>query len=80
MSIGRLTPARSGLAVSLAGGDVDLPSPSRLLIVGTGGALHVDMLRSGELTIPAVPDGAVLPLQVTRIYSDSAAGNITVFW
>lgn len=58
----------------------DLATPARALIIGTGGALKVDMVGGETVTMAAVPAG-VLAISVKRVHATGTdASNITALW
>ena len=48
---------------------VTYESPTRGVYVGVGGNVKVDMVSGGTVTFVGVPAGALLPIQVERIYA-----------
>lgn len=73
--------ARYGIAVTPSN-DTDLTNVSRGIYVGTGGALSVVMAGGGNtVVIPGVPNGAFLPIRVTRVNATgTGASGIVAFW
>jgi hypothetical protein len=73
--------ARNG-AVVTPSDDTDLSFVTRAVFVGTGGNLEVNMAGTGSaIVIPNVPDGAFLPICVSRILAGSTtATGIVAFW
>lgn len=56
---------------------VDLRETTRGIYVGTGGDISVVMASGDTVSFASVPDGAVLPLRVTRLRATgTTAGNI----
>lgn len=56
--------------------------PTRALYVGTGGDVAVEMANAGgSKTFAGVPDGAILPISVRRVYvSGTTASNILALY
>lgn len=65
--IGIDSPASSAAAITLSD-TLDLSYSTTGVYVGTAGDLHVTMLDGQDVTFKAVPAGAVLPIQVTRLW------------
>lgn len=73
--------AESVLVLGSGFADTDVPSPhSRAVVIGTSGTLHVTMLDGSDVTLPAMPDGFTWPIQVTKVWGDSGATNVTVLY
>ena len=60
----------------------DLGYVTRGVFVGTGGDLEVNMAGDdATVVIPGVPDGAFLPISVSRILDgNTTATGIVAFW
>lgn len=73
--------ARYGAVVTPSDG-TDLDYVTRAVFVGTGGNLEVHMAgNDATVVIPGVPDGAFLPISVSRILSsNTTATGIVAFW
>lgn len=73
--------ARNG-AVVTPNDSTDLDQVTRAVFVGTGGDLEVNMAGTGSaIVIPGVPDGAFLPICVSRILNgNTTATGIVAFW
>ena len=69
-------------AVAVAPADArDLACVTRALYVGGAGDLCVRMLGGAEVTLAAVPAGALLPLRVTRVLATgTSATAIVALW
>jgi hypothetical protein len=69
-------------AVITPADDTDLANVTRAVYVGTGGDLEVVMVSGGNtVVIPGVPDGAFLPISVSRIRDENTtATGIVAFW
>jgi hypothetical protein len=53
-----------------------LPTTTRALYIGIGGLLRVEMKGGGEVSFENVPDGALLPIRVTRVLEATDASAI----
>lgn len=59
----------------------DLTAMTRAVYVGTGGNLAVVMAGGQTVTLPSIPNGALLPICVSRIRATSTtASGIVAFW
>ena len=59
----------------------ELACVTRAVYVGGGGDLRVRMLGGAEVTLAAVPGGAMLPLRVTRVLAaGTTATDLVGFW
>ena len=74
-------PAENAVAVT-PNDSTDLTYTTRAVLVGTGGDLEVVMAGAGNtVVIAGVPDGAFLPIRVSRIKAtNTTASGITAFW
>lgn len=58
-----------------------LTNTPRALYVGTTGNLKVDTLGGETVTLNNLPDGSLVPLRVTRVYSTgTTASDIVALW
>lgn len=74
------SPARRAASVTPADG-TDLTTTARALWVGGGGNITLDTAGGDTVTIPNIPDGAVLPVTARRIRSTgTTATNIVALW
>lgn len=48
----------------------------RGLYIGAGGTLVVEMKWGGTVSFPNLPDGALLPVRVTRVLAATTAASI----
>lgn len=72
-----INPAQNATAVTPHDTN-DLADISKSLYVGTGGDVKVIMAQlANTVTFTNVPDGSILPIQVTRVFStDTTASGI----
>jgi hypothetical protein len=70
-------PASSGFPVSPSD-SLDLPEITRALYIGSGGELTVAMASGQVLRFEAVPDGALLPLRVSRVYATDTSAEAII--
>jgi hypothetical protein len=77
----------AGLSARFAGAvtpsdGTDLSYVTRAVFVGTGGNLEVNMAGNDTtVVLTGVPDGAFLPISVSRILDgNTTASNIVAFW
>lgn len=70
-------PPEQAAAVVPADG-TDLACVTRAVYVGGGGDLRVRMLGGAEVTLAAVPAGALLPLRVTRVLATGTSATALV--
>lgn len=66
--------ARRAVAVTTSD-TVVYEQPTRAIYVGGSGNLRVDMVSGGTVTFVGLPAGAVLPIQVERIYATSTTAT-----
>lgn len=68
-------------AVAITAADSDLNTPVRGLYVGTSGIVRVTTTGGDDVTIPSVPAGTILPLEVKRVWSTTttASGFVGLF-
>lgn len=67
-------------AVAVTKSDVnDIPT-TRALYVGTGGALQVTMAYGSTVTFANVPNGTLLPIQVTRVWNTGTPADILALY
>ncbi len=72
--------ARRAAAVTLS--DSAIVEVTRAVYVGTGGDLKVTMVEGGDVTFTNIADGAILPIQVTKLWSTgstSVAGILALY-
>lgn len=55
-------------------------SATRALYVGTGGTVVVSMVEGGDATFVNVPDGSILPVQVTKLATGTTATEILALY
>lgn len=61
--------------------DTNAIATTAALYVGGAGAVKVDMASGATVTFSAVPAGAILPIQVIRVYATgTAATNILALY
>ena len=53
----------------------DLPFVTRAIYVGTGGDIRAQMLDGEPVTFVAVPQGTVLPVQITRLFATGTTAS-----
>ena len=74
------SPPEQAVAVVPADG-TDLACVTRALYVGVAGDVSVRMQGGAEVTLAAVPAGALLPLRVTRVLAaGTSATAIVALW
>ena len=79
-SRGLTSPPEQAMAVVPADG-TDLACVTRAVYVGGAGDLRVRMQGGAEVTLAAVPAGALLPLRVTRVLAaGTSATSIVALW
>jgi hypothetical protein len=68
-------------AVVITPADTDLAAPVRGLYVGTAGVVRITTVGGDDVTIPSVPAGAILPLEIKRVWlsTTSASGFVGLF-
>lgn len=75
-----VSPAIGGAAVTPSDG-ADLPQVARALYVGQGGDLRLRLASGDEVTLAAVPGGALLPLRARRVLAaGTTAASIVALW
>lgn len=57
-------------AIAVTPNDATNLAVTRGLYVGTGGNVKVTMAYKSVVTFTNVPDGSILPVQVTRVWAD----------
>lgn len=68
-------------AVAVTKSDTTDINTTRSLYVGTGGTLQVTMAYGSTVTFTGVPNGTILPIQVTRVWaSGSSAADILALY
>lgn len=69
------SPAAGAFAISPSNLTV-LPTTSRAIYIGIGGTLTVEMKWGGVVSFSNLPDGALLPIRVTKVLEASTASSI----
>lgn len=62
------TVAAHGAAAVTLSDSTEIPM-TRSLYVGTGGTIKVTMVDGQDVSFTNVPDGSILPIQVTKVWS-----------
>ena len=76
-----LTSPPEEAAVIVPDDAADLACVTRAIYVGGGGDLRVRMQGGAEVTFPAVPAGAMLPLRLTRVLATgTTATGLVGLW
>lgn len=75
-----ITAAASSAAVIVPSDSADLPNFSRGIYIGGAGNLTVDMVDQPGVSVQfvAVPAGAVLPIQVRKVYATGTSASALV--
>lgn len=73
--------AGRGVEEITVSGETALSHTSRGIYIGTGGNLEVRMIDGSEAVFTNIPDGSLLPLQVTHILdaATTAADIVAVY-
>lgn len=58
--------------------DATIINGTRALYVGTGGVLRVSMVSGQDITFEGVPSGAVLPIQVERVWATDTTADALI--
>lgn len=68
-------------AVLITKADSDLATEIRGLYVGTTGNVRVTTVGGDDVVIPTVPAGAILPIEIKRVWSTNttASGFVGIF-
>jgi hypothetical protein len=68
-------------AVLITKADSDLTTAIRGLYVGTTGNVRVTTVGGDDVVIPTVPAGAILPIEIKRVWSTNttASGFVGIF-
>jgi hypothetical protein len=69
-------PARGASMIIPA--DTDLTYNTRAVYIGGAGIIKVDMVEGDDAVQFTVPSGALLPIQVTRIYTTTTTATLIV--
>lgn len=79
---GRSLTAPSEDAVAIQPDDsATLSYATRAIYIGTGGDLRVRMLGHADVTFVGLPQGALLPLRVTQVFTTgTTASDIVGLW
>lgn len=68
-------PASTGFAITPHDTN-EVPEITRALYIGSGGDLVIELSGGGEVTLKAVPTGALLPLRVRKVKLATTAALI----
>ena len=79
--LGAQDTAPSSSAAAVTPNDSTVLALTRALWVGTGGNLKVTMGYGTDVTFTAVPDGKLMPIRVTKVFSTgTTASNIVAIY
>lgn len=77
VAVGRESPATHAVATP-ASDTVDMTVPCRAIWVATGGSVKVTTVGGETVTFTGVPDGYVLPVSCSRIWSTGTTAPTTL--
>jgi hypothetical protein len=77
VAVGWSDPASNAVA-SCDSDTVDLAIPARALYVGTGGNVKVTTKGGQTVTFASVPDGSILPVACTRVFTTGTTAPTTI--
>ena len=83
LSNDRTQPMRGGRAVDISSADdvIDgATEPARVMYIGTGGDLIVDLYDGSTVTFANLPDAFILPIHVRRVDDASTAADMLILW